>query len=867
MKYCWLSQLLAGGRGGGAVVVSGSADTPRPPSRGVPVVWGNVPQRNKNFTGRDDLLGDLRRRIANEEVTALLPHALQGMGGVGKTQLVIEYAHRYQADYDVVWWIPADQAALVRSALAALAPRLGLTGVALGRIEDAVAAVLDALRRGKPFDRWLMVFDNADQPEMIRDLMPQGPGHVLVTSRNHRWASVADTVEVDVFAREESLEFLRRRVPYISDPDAHRLADDLGDLPLALEQAGALLAETGMAVDTYLELLKQQASKILGENPPADYPVPVAAAWSLSEARVRAETPHAMDLLYRCAFFGPGPIPIELLERGRHVLAPPLRDILGDPLLTSRAIRALGRYALARIDNYRKTLQVHRIIQKLIRDQLSAEKSTKIAHEVHLLLAAADPGDPDEFDNWSRYGDLLAHVDPSFVLECHEPEVRRLARNTVRYLYVAGDFAEARSSAKRALERWAVDSGEDNHDVLIMKRHLGTVLWALGDYLAAYDLNRRTLERMREELGENHEETLMLTNSHAAVLRARGEFAEARELDEASVERHRQVFGNDHPRTFMAANNLAVDYRLTSDYQKALQLQRRNYRDRLDFYGREDHPQVLFSRDGLARALRHVGNNAAARDTAEQVYQDYQEVVRQGVLTADHPWVLQQTKSLSITRRKAGARAEALGLAREVYQAYQRAFGVNHPDTLAAAVNLGNAERLAGVLHEAGTRIEDTVQRYRKVLGADHPYTHGTVLNLAVVRRLLDDAAGGRTLLDEALADLERSIGRDHDYTLTCATNLASALADLGEIERARELGEHALQRFRAILGEDHPDTLACANNLALDLRAGGHEQEAAALAADTLARYGRMLGEDHPDVVAATQGHRLDLDFEAPPF
>src|SRR5437016_5846442 len=135
----------------------------------VPEIWGNVPQRNKNFTGRTELLADLRERVT-AEVTALVPHALHGMGGVGKTQLAIEYAYRYASHYQVVWWVPADQTALVRATLAALAPRLGITGLVPGRVEEAVSAVLDSLRRGDPYDRWLLVFDNADQPESIRGL-------------------------------------------------------------------------------------------------------------------------------------------------------------------------------------------------------------------------------------------------------------------------------------------------------------------------------------------------------------------------------------------------------------------------------------------------------------------------------------------------------------------------------------------------------------------------------------------------------------------------------------------------------------------------------------------------------------------------
>jgi hypothetical protein len=364
----------------------------------VPVIWGNVPQRNMNFTGREVMIQELRRRVTSE-VTAVLAHALHGMGGVGKTQLAVEYAYRYRADYQLVWWVPADQTSLVRSSLAALAPRLGLD-VPRGQIDDALAAVRDALRVGEPYARWLIIFDNADQPEALRDFLPDGPGHVIVTSRNHRWQSVAATVEVDVFTRMESLEFLDRRVEGITEDEASRLADALGDLPLALEQAAALQVESGMTVDEYLVLLADESRQLLAQNPPADYPPGLAAAWGLSVARLKDQLPFAWELLRRCAFFGPEPIPRELMKNGRFVLDSPMKEDLADPIKFAQATRELGRYALVRVDNLRRTLQVHRLIQRLIRDEIDEEESAVIRHQVHLLLAAADPDEPDRIDHW-----------------------------------------------------------------------------------------------------------------------------------------------------------------------------------------------------------------------------------------------------------------------------------------------------------------------------------------------------------------------------------------------------------------------------------------------------------------------------------
>src|ERR1035438_7846010 len=186
--------------------------------RTVPLIWGNVPQRNMNFTGREDLLAELRRRqgpTGDKRITAVvpgdpMPRALQGLGGVGKTAVAIEFAYRNRADYDLVWWIQSDQLPLVRSALAALAEPLGLEAARASGIEAAVAQVRDALRRGEPYSRWLLIFDNADEPDELYKIIPQGPGDVLITSRNNHWQSAVSTVQLNVFTRAESKEFLIR---------------------------------------------------------------------------------------------------------------------------------------------------------------------------------------------------------------------------------------------------------------------------------------------------------------------------------------------------------------------------------------------------------------------------------------------------------------------------------------------------------------------------------------------------------------------------------------------------------------------------------------------------------------------------------
>lgn len=828
-----------------------------------PEIWGRIPPRNKNFTGREELLGRLRAGITGE-VTAVVPTALHGFGGVGKTLLAVEYAYRYRGDYDLVWWVPADQPVLVRSSLASLAPFLGLPPVTATGIEDAANAVLNALRRGEPYAKWLLIFDNADQPEDINDIIPRGPGHVIITSRNPRWDSVVDTVPVDVFAPEESVEFLNKRVRHaISAEEAKRLGEALGHLPLALEQAGALLAETGLSVEEYLRLLEERTKQLLSEGKPPEYPLSMTAAWALSVEKLREKAPEAVELLRLCAFFGPEPIPRDVFSQSPPGLNPQLARLLGDPIGLTRVVGELGRFALARIDPSTRTLQVHRLIQALVRDELTDTEQEQARHEVHRLLAAAAPESPSVTENWDRYSNLLSHVLPSGVADCQDPVVRQLAQSMVRYLYVRGEYASARSFSELFVSRWTAQSGADNLDVLNARRTLGIILRQLGEYTNAHEYNRETLAKLEEVAGPDDENVLLLINSIGADLRAAGDFRKALEHDEASLRRHQLVFSADHPSTLLVQNNLALDYGLVSNYVRSRELHELTFRQQWpqvpSKIGRVD---VLNSWNGLARAVRLCGEYGQACDLGEDAYA--YGVTELGI---DHPVTLLTAKDLSIALRRAGRYDESLELAEQMHARYMRLLGENHPDSMAATMCLSNILRTVGEITRAAQLAEGAMTRYPQIYGPKHPYNHGCASNFAMLKRLLGDLPESRQLNERSLQGLEEMLGRDHHYSLTAATNLASDLAELGELDNAIALGRGTLRRLRTLLGADHPMTLTCAANLSVDLRQAGAEEDAEQLFQDTRDRYAATLGVDHPDAVVAIERRHLDADFDPPPI
>jgi hypothetical protein len=848
----------------GAVTVPGAPQRSWSAAR----IWVGVPPRNKNFTGRTDILEQLRDRAAGSKPAALLskqslPQALQGLGGVGKTAVAIEYAYRYGADYDLVCWIRADQTPLIRSALAGLAASLGLAAPSASGIDLTTQGVLDALRRGEPYSRWLLVFDNADQPEELLPFIPGGPGDVLITSRNHRWGPIVETIALDVFERAESIQFLLKRGPKrLTETDADRLAESLGDLPLALEQAGAVLYESLMSVDDYLRLLDERAADILTQGVALEYPSSMTAGWQISVAQLRQQSPQALELLRCCAFVGPEPIPREVFRPFAQQSATGMDALLADPIELSTAISVLGRFALVKMDG--PYITVHRLIQALLRAELDPGEQGRYRQDAHSILAAGAPGNPSDANSWPRYRDLVAHVGSltTDLAHCQVRAHRGFALSVVRYLYVYGDFASCRAFAERFIEQWTEDSGPTDEHVLDANRHLGNALREVGEAARAGEIIETTLRRAEQVLEPRDPLTMDLRNAFGADLRARGDFKGALALDEETRALHDDVFGPTACQTLRVMNNLALDYGLSSRYVEARELHKDVYikqRSRPDVAPTE----ILNAWTGLARAVRLCGAFTQARDLGQEA-----RVYGVHELGPEHHLTLRAATDLSIAMRRIPADYdEALEIAAETLEQCQLRRGERNPDTMAAAISLYNIQRVLGQSAQALELAKATAKTYPSVYGAEHPYNYGCLANLALLHRLTGDLDSARQLNETSLAGLGEKLTRDHFFSLTVAVNLASDLAALGKIRAARALGEDSLQRLTRLIGEEHFMTLSCAANLALDRIADGADEEAKALAATTASTCARVYGQNDPLTEAAIGGSRINVDFDPPPI
>ncbi len=803
-------------------------------------IRGGLPPRNPRFVGREDLLAHVRGLLGNGPVV-LLPSADHQLGGTGRTQLAVEYAYRYADTYDLVWWIPAEQTAGMRAALVGLAHRLGLPEAR--DINRTLGAVRDALSRGEPYRNWLVVFENANRPEDIKPYLPSGAGHVLVTSRNPRWTTeVAQAVPVAVFDRPDSVDFLRRRTPDLSAADADRLADRLGDVPMALDQAAAVRAAAGWSVEEYLRRYDERAAELT-------FPTPIRIAWGLAEEALRAASPAATELLELCSFLATAGVSWQLLWAARGLpLSPELARTVRIERRLKTAMRLIGRYGLAELDPPGERLVVHPLVRGMLGQELGSEQHAERLRTVRGMLAAADPGDPDAPTSWPRYAELTPHLVHSDVLGADAEGIRQLVVNCVRFLYARGDYDSSRDLAAQAVARWTDALGESDEQTLLASFHLANALRAVGRIAEARTRNAHTLRVQREVLGDDDETTLATANSVGADLRIQGHFGQARQLDADNLVRYRRLFGESFPTALRCANNLAADLRLLGDFRGARALDEQVLRHRQAVLV-DSHPETVSSRGALGYDLFGLGDYSGAW-----------EVLSAGhTLDEDHPMVLLLTRFAAMAARRLG-QPRARELAEANVALFRQKFGDLNVETLGATVALANTARVAGDLDGAHRLLERAVARYHAVLGDEHPFTLAAAADLAGVVRAGGRYAEARTIDTEALGGLRRSVGVDHPFTLACANGLAADLLHTGEAQQAREIAADTLIRSRTVRGADHPDTVACAWNAALDAGDDAARQQA-------VTRLTKAYGEGHPVLAMVERGERLETDIDVPPL
>jgi len=544
---------------------------------------------------------------------------------------------------------------------------------------------------------------------------------------------------MEVFAREESVALLCRRVPELTSEQAGRLAEALGDLPLAVAQAGAHLAETGTTVPDFLALLGERAGEVLAHGAPATYPVSLVASTRIAVDRLAAESPAAVQLLALAAYLAPEPIPLPWFTTHPVCLPEPLAAAAEDRVVFAKLVGLLGRRGLARVEP--ATVQLHRVLAAILRTPADQQRDLS-TRAVRLLRAAAPTDSPwANPPTWPAWRQLLPHVlvttDTHRLLNGVDLEVAWLLGRAASYLQTSGEPSSAQPLVERALELRSSRLGEDHPDTLDLADKLASCLWALGHSEQACRLSEDTLTRRRRTLGEDDPATLASASNLAVALWALGRYEQARQLDEDTLARYRRVLGEDHPHTLNSASNLALDLWALRRYEQARQIAEDTLTHRRRTLG-EDHPDTLISAGNLAACLRELGQYEQARQIAED----------------------------TLTRRR-------------------RTLGEDHPHTLVSADHFAACLREVGHHEQACRLAEDTLAHMRQILDNEHPHTLRSAGNLALCLQALGQQEQARQLGEGTLARLRQVLGNEHPETLRWAGNLAPVLTDPGEHDHA----------------------------------------------------------------------------------
>jgi tetratricopeptide (TPR) repeat protein len=668
-----------------------------------------IPPPVRSFTGRDDQLTALRAQLTSQGAATLVPAAaLYGMGGVGKTQLALAYAQRYRGDYTLGWWVPAETELGFLTAL-------GELGAALGLPENLPPAKLAARTRDALGERsgWLLVFDNAPDPATVAEYFPgSGGGHVLVTSRDSAWQGIADSISVDLLPIQDAVELLLRRTGNREEQAATQLAEALGRLPLALEQAAAYTAQQLMPLAEYLKAFRQRRTELLALGRPLAYHGTVDATFSLAREQLQVTNPAAVQLLELCALLAPDELPLPLLLSEPKLLPEPLAAAVADPLRRGEVAGVLYRSGLLTRD-VADTARMHRLVQDVTLAHLpEADRQQRTVDAVG-LLAGLFPWEGNHPEQWPVCAQLLTHAQ---ILLDH-------ARLT-----------ELSSSAMAGL-----------------LNAVGLYLWGRGlDLRLAVDMQEQALAMYRRlHSGDNSSVATSLSNL-AVVVRGAGDHERARELDEEALAMRRRLYEGDHPDVSASMGNLAIDLRSFGDYERARELDEEALAMRRRLY-EGDHRNLAASMGNLAIDLGGLREYGQARELGEQALAMYRRLYE-----GDHPSVAMTLTVLAFAVRGLEDYQRARELDEEALAIYRRLYEGDHPDV---AGNLGSLAVVVRELEDyerARELDEEALAMYRRLYEGDHRNLAASLGSLAIDLRGLGEHERARELDEQALAMRQR---------------------------------------------------------------------------------------------------------------
>ena len=742
---------------------------------------------------------------------------LVGMRGCGKSQLAAALAKQCEdANWSLVAWVNAVSPESIKSALVELAKQLRIDTSDLDDRDQIVRLCLDHLKSAGPANR-LIVFDNIEDINHLRGLMPNGDGlRVVATTTNNTGWQHQDwkMIKVGVFDRSDSINYLLTITTSDDQNAADALAERLGDLPLAVAQVAVTARHKELSLPRYLKRLESHRQEhTIYPVPGDDYTDDVATAlWmavedaleSLAEPTRRS----ARRQLGALALLAESGVPTRWLDP--TIEQQDNQEVQG----TNQAEDEDAHDALTEL--------IHRSIV-----QQSADKATTRLHRLQAQVLRESWTETESVQAAQAAADLLSRVNISAIPRNDTKSRRRETRDLIEQLraITTQDYSGSLFAFKQVRNRLNV-AFRHAHD--------------LGLPFEALTLNE-AVDIIGELLGPDHRDTLTSRNKLAYTFLTVGRTEEAVNLYEQTLQGSITGLGEDHPHTLIARNDLAHAYQTAGHLNEAITLFTQNLQDSIRVLGK-DHPDTLASRNSLAHAYRRAGCLHKAITLYEQTLTD-----RTRVLGKNHPDTLTSRSNLAREYQWLDRTDESITLLEQSLQDSTHILGVDHPQTLSVRNDLAHAYQAAGRLNEAITLLEQSLQDSTHILGVDHPQTLSVRNDLADAYRWANRTDEAVTLFEQAVNHRINVLGEDHPRTLSALNDLARAYRWAGRLNEAITLYKKTLRDYIRVLGEDHPDTLSTRDNLAGAYRRAGRLDEAIQLFEQTLHDCIRVLGKAHP--------------------
>jgi hypothetical protein len=792
------------------------------------------------LAGREVLLMELDAWLVAGGGSTPRTVVLYGLGGAGKTSVAVEYAYRHLAEIGVAWQFPAEDTTVMAAGFSELAAQLGAWGMA--DVRNPVASVHAVLAKF-PMP-WLLIFDNAaDLASVATFLPPAGLGRVLITSQNPNWPP-GQALHVPILDRDTAAAFLVSRS---GDPDrqgAENLADILDGLPLALEQAATYTQAIGGTLAGYLALFWQRRAELLARGEPTRYDKTVASTWALAFDRLRQTSPGAVGLLRLLAFCAPEAIPLRLLLQLRPGLAGRLGDeagaallpLLEDPLAAGDAIAALRRYSLVTLGSD-GSVSLHRLVQAITVDQMSAGLAGEWQHAAAALIDAAIPSDTGRPETWPVCAALLPHAQAAL------PDDSVGMAQIANYLGSSGSYATARDLQRKVFDARERVLSPEHPNSLTARHQLAHWTGEAGDPTAARDRYAALLPVVERVSGPEHPDTLTVRHQLALWTGRAGDLAAARDIYAALLSACERVFGPENPSTLKTRHELARTTAATGDLAaRDLFAALLPVRERVSG---PEHPDTLAVRQELAHWTGEAGDPTAARDSFAELL-----LVRERILGPEHPDTLTVRHQLAHWTGEAGNPAAARDMYAELLPLLERILGPEHPDSLMTRSSLVDWTGEAGDQAAARDTYAELLPTLERILGPEHPDTLTVRGKFAGRTGLAGDPAAARDMYAGLLPVLERVSGPERLDTLTARRQLAHWTGLAGDPAAALEVYGGLLPVLERILGPEHPDTLTTRGNLAFWTGLAGDPAAARDLLAELLPVLERILGPEHPDTL-----------------